>query len=140
MERFQGELERKETNIFLDNSRRMTERPLFIQSGKGRGHEDFGSSFAPSKPVQGKATGNKANPAASRPIITSLKQDPFSDSDDELLLSEGAQPLDLSPMPKRAVRGKTTVSMPQEANLAPNGHPYHPDFPSEEKFPKLQED
>ncbi|KAG2071638.1 hypothetical protein BDR04DRAFT_502596 [Suillus decipiens] len=133
MERLQGQLERKQTNIFLDNSHRMTERPLFIHSGKGRGHEDLGSSFAPSQPVQGKATGSKAKPAASRPIITSLEQNSFSDSDDELLLSEGAQPLDLSPISKRAVRGKTTTSMPQEANLAPNGHPYHPNFPPPKK-------
>ncbi|KAG1817084.1 RTC4-like domain-containing protein [Suillus subaureus] len=140
MERLQSELERKKTNIFSDRTHRMTERPFFIQSGKGRGHEDLGSSFAPSQPVQGKASGKvKPAGATSRPVITSLEQDSFSDSDDELLLSEGAQPLGLSPIPKRAVRGKTITSIPQKANLAPNGHLYHPSFPPpQEKLPKFK--
>jgi hypothetical protein len=141
MERLQSEFERKKTDIFSDNTHRMPERPFFIQSGKGRGHEDLGSSFAPSQPVQGKATGRKVKPAAatSRPITTSLEEDSFSDSDDELLLSEGAQPLDLLPItPKRVVRGKTIVSMPQKANLAPNGHLYHKDFPPKGKLPNFK--
>jgi hypothetical protein len=130
MERIQSELERKKTDIFSNAAHRMPKRPFPIQSGKGRGHEDFGSSFAPSQPVQGKATGgSKFKPAASRPIVTNLKQDSPSDSDDELLLSEGAQPSGLSPIHKRVVgRGKAAVSMPQEDNLAPNGHPYHQDY------------
>ncbi|KAG1834349.1 RTC4-like domain-containing protein [Suillus subluteus] len=118
----------------------MPERPFSVQSGKGRGHEDLGSSFAPSQPVRGKAIGSNVKPAlaTSRPIITSLEQDSFSDSDDELLLSEGAQPSGLSPIPKRVVRSKTMIaSTPQKANLAPNGHPYHPSFPPKEKLPKF---
>ncbi|KAG2040111.1 RTC4-like domain-containing protein [Suillus americanus] len=141
MERLQSELDRRKTDIFSDSTHRMAERPFSVQSGKGRGHEDFGSSFAPSQvqPVRGKATGSKVKPAVatSRHIITSLEQDSFSDSDDELLLSEGAQPLGLSPITKRVVRGKTIASMPQKAILAPNGHPYHPSFPPKEKLPKF---
>ncbi|KAG1860270.1 RTC4-like domain-containing protein [Suillus subalutaceus] len=140
MERLQSELERRKTDIFSDSTHRMPERPLSIQSGKGRGHEDLGSSFAPSQPVRGKAIGSNFKPAlaTSRPIITSLEQDSFSDSDDELLLSEGAQPSGLSPIPKRVVRSKTMIaSTPQKANLAPNGHPYHPSFPPKEKLPKF---
>ncbi|KAG2144598.1 RTC4-like domain-containing protein [Suillus clintonianus] len=141
MERIQGEFNRKETNIFSDSTHRMSGRPFSVQSGKGRGHEDLGSSFArgpgPSRPAQGKATGSKVKSATSRPIMTSLERDSFSDSDDELLLSEGAQLLGSSPVQKRVVRGKTAASMPQKANLAPNGHQYHPQFPPKAKFPKF---
>ncbi|KAG1763995.1 RTC4-like domain-containing protein [Suillus occidentalis] len=139
MERIQTELERKKTDIFSDRTHRMPNRPFSVQSGKGRGHEDLGSSFAPSQPVQGKATGSKVKPATSRPIITNLKQDSLSDSDDELLLSEGAQPSGESPIHKRVVgRGKAALWMPQKDKLAPNGHPYHPHYPPPKEFPKFK--
>ncbi|KAG0703949.1 RTC4-like domain-containing protein [Suillus ampliporus] len=126
MERLEGELNRKKTDIFSESSYRMTERPFFVQSGKGRGHEDFGpSSFVPSIPSR-KATGSKVKSATPRRIITSMELDRLSDSDDELLLSEGAQLSGTSPIQKR-VRVRSTVP-PQNTNLASNGLPYHPDF------------
>ncbi|KAG1738857.1 RTC4-like domain-containing protein [Suillus paluster] len=136
MERLEGELNRKKTDYFSDSSHRMTERPepFFVQSGKGRSHEDLGSSFSLSRTVQGKATGSKANSAT---IVTSLGLDSLSDSDDELLLSEGAQPLGTSPTQKRVVRGKLTPSVPQKTNLASNGLPFHPDFLPKKKFPNF---
>ncbi|KAG1793098.1 RTC4-like domain-containing protein [Suillus plorans] len=142
MERIETEFERKNTNIFSDKTHRMPERPFSVQSGKGRGHEDLGSSFAPSQPVRSKAAGSKVKHATSRPITNSMEH-ALSDSDDELLLSEGAQPLglDLSPKHKleRAVRrGKKTASVPQKPSLASNDHPYHPDYlPREKKLPNF---
>src|SRR6267154_337510 len=131
MERLEGELNRNKTSIFSASSCRMNERPFSVQSGKGRSHENFGSSFPPSKstrPVQGKATSSKVKSATSHLMATSSERDPLSDSDDELLLSEGAPSLGSSPIRKRVVFGKPTMPTPQETNLAPNGLPYHPNF------------
>ena len=137
MERLLGQFDQKKTNFYSDPSHRMKERPYSVQSGEGRGHEDFGSSFAPSqdsqssrRPVQGTVITSKVKSARLHPIITNLE--PGSDSsDDELLLSG-------SPVRKRAVRGKATVSTSQEISLAPNGHPYHPDFLPNKKLPNFK--
>lgn len=131
MERLAAQFDRKKTNFYSDSSLRMKDRPYSVQSGEGRGHEDFGSSFAspqPSRPLQGETITSRVKPATLHPIIRSPER---HSSDDELLLST-------SPVRKRAVRGKATVSTSQETNLAPNGLPYHPDFPPDKKLPNFK--
>ncbi|OAX33804.1 hypothetical protein K503DRAFT_725367 [Rhizopogon vinicolor AM-OR11-026] len=135
MERLVGQLDRKKTNLYSDSSHRMKERPYSVQSGQGRGHEDFGSSFAPSQPVLGKATTSKVTTSKVKPTTShltskSLERDLSDDSDDELSLG-------MSLAHKRVIRGKATVSISQETNLAPNGLPYHPDFLPNKKLPNF---
>ena len=134
MERFISQFDRKKTNFYSDKSLRMKERPYSVQSGEGRGHEDFGSSFAPSQPsqpVQGKATTSKVKPTTSHLVTRSLELDLSDDSDDELLLGP-------SLAHKRVVHSKATVSISQEIRFAPNGHEYHPDFLPGKKLPSFK--
>lgn len=134
MEQFISQLDRKKTNFYSDRSHRMKERPYSVQSGEGRGHEDFGSSFAPSRPiqlVQGEATTSKVKPTTSHLVIRNLERDLSDDSDDELLLGP-------SLVHERVVHNKATVSTSQETHLAPNGHPYHPDFLPGKKLPRFK--
>lgn len=83
MERLEGELTRtrktRKVKIFTDICHRMKERPFSLQSGRGRGHEGFESSFAPrsvpSQPEQSRFKNSKIKSVALHPNITSLTPD-----------------------------------------------------------------